>query len=365
MNNLQELKSKIVLLEHIVLPLLRYGQAKIGDKSVSLMQFNGDQQWIETVIFTRSSINQLACKFGKFADFKELVWQLYGNEKKRHAKLTFNNLLLKANTLFEAFSTCYPYTWAEPGEFVDTIDKVGLLLKKVVGVLDEANHKLDKNHKLTSTTMLYKKMLEDSTVIATANAKVAPDENGKKEETSQDAANGLNVNVTIGVLEKQVTIDGLTAAVFSLDYKEEVLEGIDSGNNAVQLPKPRKQRKYPEPPSSYHLKEWVREGVWPELKHWLLNDWYYKDEKVCDENLVINAKVKLGYPVSLLISLENKRLIKPVGKSGTYTAKQAVEIIKTTFGKHCGLETYKAHHKNKVGYTCVPITFSLKQKLPF
>jgi len=323
MKEVDELNEKVSLLGQMVKPLLRYSPPKIGDRGNSLMPFNKDREWINAVIGSRPAINLKAQRFGKIKGFEKLALHVFGKPEKWVSRVVFKAHLKQSTWLLQSMQTCYPLTWDEPAEFVDTVDKVILLLKKVVDIL----------------TKVYSNLNGD---------------NNTSPETEVDYPLAYDNEISTGLLEELIKIDALTCAVYSLDYVD-----IDKPEETLAAGKGklgetgRKKSPY-QTPAGFHLKDWVIEGYWPLLESWLIKEWSIDNEKICIENLHLNSSFTPKAAISLLIKLKKAGKAFRSSKIGSYTAEQAVEIIKETFGLDCNVETYRSYHRNKKSYKLLP-----------
>jgi hypothetical protein len=351
MSKAVELKEKVLLLQDMVSPLLRYGEAVIGDKSIPILPFNKSSQWIGDVIETRPSIDRIAQKFGKLDDFKSLAEQVYGKGKKRMAKIILQELLLIARSLFNSMNTCYPITWDEPAIFVDTIDKVTSLTKKVVSILEDCYSKLNGDYIRMPEIEEIKHVYADSEIIAALSINLGPDAEGNIERKQYASSNQLNFEITTGLLNAPVKMDALTCALYSKDFCEDGHLGSVAKGDVMKSKKVKSPRKTLPPPDNFHLKYWVIDEYWPILEKWLINDWYYKGKPLCLEGLELNPKFRAGAPASLLVKLKEEGMIIKCGRTRGYTAKQAIQIIKETFKIDCSIDTYNAYHYEKPGIT--------------
>lgn len=355
MKEVDELNEKVKLLEQMVKPLLRFDSPKIGDSCIPLKTFNKSEEWINAVIGSRPAINLKAQSFGKIQDFDTLAFHVYGNQKKRVARDVFKKCLERSMMLLQSMRTCYPLTWDEPAEFVDTVDKVTFLLTKVVDILTNAYSTLNGSINPSPETEVINPLVNDSKIITILPINVGPDAEGNMEKTQYASSNGLEFKITTGLPEEPIKIDALTCAIYSMDYVD-----IDKPEETLAAGKGKLgatgRKKSCEPtPEGFHLKDWVKDGYWPLLEPWLIRKWGIVNDEICNENLHLNVLFTPKVASSLLIELEEAQRIVQCGTRRSYTAEQAVKIMKETFGVDCSVETYRSYHKGKVGYELYPL----------
>lgn len=355
MKEVDQLNEKINLLEQMVKPLLRFDSPKIGNSCIPLKTFNKSEEWINAVIGSIPGINLHAQRFGKIKDFDTLTSHVRGNQKKRVAREVFKKCLDRSMMLLQSMRTCFPLTWDEPAEFVDTVDKVTLLLKKVVDILTNAISILTGSNNPLPETEVIDPLVNDNKVFVILPCNVGPDAEGNMEKEQYFSSNELKFKITTGLLEEPIKIDALTCAIYSMDYvdTDKPEETRVAGKGKLGETK-RKKPPYPTP-QGFHLKDWVIDGYWPILESWLIRKWGIDNDDICKENLHLNDSFTRRVALSLLIKLEKKEKIVQCGITKSYTAVQAVKIIKVTFGVDCSVESYRSYHKKKRGYELYPL----------
>jgi hypothetical protein len=362
MGKSNELNSKATLLNEMVIPLLRWGKPVIGAKNVPLVVFDHGTRWINEVIESRAAINLKAAEFGKLRDFEELAWEVYGDQKKKLSKVFFEKLISNTRVLHNSLNICYPITWNEPEMFVDTIDKVGALVGKVLGIFEHIYSKLEsKHHENHDSNIIIPRPAEDdlSVIIAEMGINVIPDENGNFEKTIQASSNGLDFEIKIGKLDEPSIVDPLTCALYSIDFKfsephtfnedldyepPDIFDGNKTRNTSFgKITKPRLLK-------SFHLRDCVKEGTWNEMEEWLQEYTNYNEEGLFSDGLKPTSKLTNKWIVSLILQLfENDKLNQRIfTQCPSYTVIR--EIVLATFGKHIKEDIFYKYKSQQRGY---------------